>query len=73
MEYMEQKMQEYMEAGEHRPNELLEQMAKFEDFYLAMPDADPSLISEKVDYFDYVDEYVQSMWVSFRANLRKDG
>jgi len=66
MEYMESRMQQQMEAGEHRANAIFEQMKRFEDFFLSLPDADETLLKDVVDYFDYVNEDVQLMWVCFR-------
>ena len=66
MEYMESKMQDHMEAGNAQVEAIFEQMARFEDFYLSLPDVDETLIKEVVNYFDYVNEDVQMMWVCFR-------
>jgi len=66
MSYMEQQMQQQIEGAEYRANEIFEQMDRFEDFYLSLPDVDGTLIKEKVDYFDYVNEDVQFMWACFR-------
>lgn len=66
MSYMEQQMQQHIEAGEEKANELFKQMKRFEEFYLSLPDVDESLIKETKGYFDYVNDDAQFMWVCFR-------
>jgi hypothetical protein len=44
MEYMESRMQDQMEAGNHRADVVFKEMKRFEDFYLSLPDVDETLI-----------------------------
>jgi hypothetical protein len=66
MEYMESKMQDHYDAGEAMADLIFEQMARFEYFYLSLPDSDETLLEEKDNYFDYKNETVQFMWACFR-------
>lgn len=69
MEYMESKMQDYMEAGMIRMEELSEQRERFEQFYLSLPDLDETLLKD-VDEgagLSYTNETVQFMWACFKA------
>jgi hypothetical protein len=66
MEYMAQRMDDYMEAGNRQAEAIFDQMNRFEDFYLSIPDADETLITEKKGYFEYENETVNEMWFYFR-------
>jgi len=66
MEYMESKMQDLMDAGTARAEDIWAGMKRFEDVYLSFPDADETLLEQRHGDFNYEDENVQLMWVFFR-------
>lgn len=66
MGYMEQQMQQHIEAGEERANEIFKQMERFEEFYLSIPDVDETLVEQKDGFFCYKNIDVQWMWQIFR-------
>lgn len=67
MEYMEMKMQQYMEAGEHRANELFEHMALFEKHLRTLPQFNElPLVIETRDYFYYVDQEIEQQWLAYQ-------
>ena len=68
MEYMESKMQDLYDAGEHRMQELYKEQLRFAEFCLTIPDFDESLLEDvKDDGFRYNNPNVDLMWFVFKA------
>ena len=67
---MEMQMEQYIEGGIRRADEIFVEMKRFEDFYLSISDADESLLDKKTTDFNYADEHVQLMWACFRAGAK---
>ena len=69
--YMESKMQDQIESGIMRMEELERQYDYFCDWYLRIPDADETLISkeyldERFDLYSPADT-VSNWWIGWRA------
>jgi len=72
MSYMEQQMQQQIEAGQAKHDELEYQFGRFCDWFKSIPDADETLVSR--EYLD--DRYnlsspvveVSAMWIGWKAS-----
>ena len=68
MEHMESKMQQEMESGEARADELFKQMDLFGEWIVnAIPDFDETLLKNKVNVFHFENETVELIWTGWRA------
>lgn len=68
MENMESKMQQQIESGEARADELFKEMDLFGEWAVsAIPDFDETLLKSKVNAFCFLNETVELMWIGWKA------